>query len=231
MTELGSRLPHDSRGFVHRRLLGAASGFLTGGVTGAASGFIGGGKPKPVNPAVVGNGFVPGPTSWKPGTPQRCIQNPANTACDSWRARPAQALRTTMAPATAPGFRTSFLGGDCPIPGQRRDQRTGKCRFFLGEQTGVDDTPVGQAVMGMYGAGLVPGNMIVDRAVCLPGMVIGNDGVCYDKKAIRNSQREWPRGARPLGSPEEMRALRIASRFAGRMDKSKERIKALKRAL
>ena len=126
---------------------------------------------------------------------------------------------------------TSFLGGDCFIPGQRRDPRTGECKFFLGAVSGVDDTPVGQAVMGMYGAGLVPGNMVVDRAVCLRGMVLGNDGVCYNRKSIKNSDREWPRGARPLGSPEEMRALRIASRFAGRMDKSKERIKALKRAL
>ena len=31
---------------------------------------------------------------------------------------------------------------------------------------------VGQATMGRYGAALIPGSLIVDRAVCLPGMQI-----------------------------------------------------------
>lgn len=36
--------PNESRGFVHRRVLGAAKGFVTGGFTGAAAGFVTGGR-------------------------------------------------------------------------------------------------------------------------------------------------------------------------------------------
>jgi len=39
--------PGDSRGFIHKKLLGAASGFITGGPTGAISGFFGGGGRAP----------------------------------------------------------------------------------------------------------------------------------------------------------------------------------------
>ena len=45
--ELGSirrGRPNDSRGFIHKRLLGAAGGFLTGGPAGAVSGFASGGR-------------------------------------------------------------------------------------------------------------------------------------------------------------------------------------------
>jgi len=37
--------PNESRGFVHKRILGAAGGFVSGGFTGALSGFARGGRP------------------------------------------------------------------------------------------------------------------------------------------------------------------------------------------
>ena len=126
-------------------------------------------------------------------------------------------------------------GDGCLIPGMKRNPVTGRCEFFLGDRPGPDraplvtgpGTPVGDAVMGRFGAALMPGSRIVDRAVCLRGMVLGEDGLCYNRGSIRNSQRMWPKGARPLGTPEEMRALRIASTFGRRMERSLERLQGI----
>jgi len=124
----------------------------------------------------------------------------------------------------APVFLSGGGGGGCLIPGQRRDPNTGECAFFLGQQIGQDDAPIGQAVMGQFGAAYVPGSMIVDRAVCLPGDVVGRDGLCYPKKSIRNSDREWPRGRRPLLTGGDMRAISIAARAAGRLTRTAGRL-------
>lgn len=120
---------------------------------------------------------------------------------------------------------TALVGGGdgCIVPGQRRDQ-FGECSFFIGEQRGRDDTQVGAAVMGRFGAAYVPGNMIIDRAICLPGDVVGSDGLCYPKKAIRNSDREWPRGRRPLLTGGDMRAISVAHRAANRLTRTAGRL-------
>ncbi len=118
-------------------------------------------------------------------------------------------------------------GGDgCVFPA-RRDPLSGECRVFVGEQSGRDDAPVGDALMGRYGAAYVPGSMIVDRAVCLPGDVVGDDGLCYPKGALKNSEREWPRGRRPLLTGGDMRAILIASRAAARMTRTAQRLQEL----
>ncbi len=115
-------------------------------------------------------------------------------------------------------------GGDgCLVPGQRRDQ-FGDCSFFLGDQLGRDDTPIGEPVMGRFGAAYVPGSLIVDRAVCLPGDVVGSDGLCYPKKSIKNSDREWPRGRRPLLTGGDMRAIGVAHRAAARLTRTAGRL-------
>lgn len=110
------------------------------------------------------------------------------------------------------------------LPPARLDPRTGECRVFAGAQTGVDDSPVGQAIMGKYGAAYLPGNMVIDRAVCLPGDVVGNDGLCYPRRSIRNSDREWPRGRRPLLTGGDMRAISIAHRAGARMTRAAGRL-------
>lgn len=117
-------------------------------------------------------------------------------------------------------------GDDCIFPA-RPDPRTGECRVFLGSQSGRDDDAVGDAVMGRYGAAYVPGNMVVDRAVCLPGDVVGDDGLCYPRKSLKNSEREWPRGRRPLLTGGDMRAISIASRAASRMTRTAQRLQDL----
>jgi hypothetical protein len=105
-------------------------------------------------------------------------------------------------------------------------------RFIPGGATGLIATQVPsqqrwQAIMGQFGVGTLPESKMIDRAICPRGMVIATDGVCYNRRSIRNSDREWPRGTRPLGTPGEMHALRVASRFAGRMDRTNERLQHL----
>jgi len=114
----------------------------------------------------------------------------------------------------------------CILP-FRIDPVDGKCRLFIGEQGGPDDTPVGEAIMGQYGAGLVPGAMAISRAVCLKGMQLGNDGVCYNKSQISNKQRMWPAGRKPLLTGGDMRAISIAARAGTRMDRATTRLRKL----
>ena len=83
---------------------------------------------------------------------------------------------------------------------------------------------VGDAVMGRYGAALVPGSQIVDRATCLRGMQLGNDGLCYNKGQISNKQRMWPAGAKPLLTGGEMNAIRTADTARGRVAKTAARL-------
>jgi len=107
------------------------------------------------------------------------------------------------------------------------DEVKGQCVFGLGEQAGRDDTPGGDVVMGRYGAGEMPGNMVVNRAVCRPGMVIGDDGVCYNRSQIKNSEREWPRGRRPLLTGGDMRAISTAARAGRRLERTTKRLQKI----
>lgn len=86
---------------------------------------------------------------------------------------------------------------------------------------------VGDAVMGRYGAALEPGVQMIERSVCLPGMHLANDGLCYNKGAITNKQRQWPRGRRPLLTGGDMRAIGIAARAGAKLDRTTKRLRAL----
>lgn len=106
----------------------------------------------------------------------------------------------------------------------RIDPLTGQCRIFAGEQSGPENVQTGGAVMGRYGAAYVPGSRIINRAVCLAGDVVGNDGLCYPRRSIKNSDREWPRGRRPLLTGGDMRAISIAHRAGARMTRAAGRL-------
>jgi len=119
--------------------------------------------------------------------------------------------------------------GDCVIPFQKRDPRTGECRFFVGDRPGRDTEgfDLGEPVLGQYGAGVRPGSMIVDRAVCGRGMQLGNDGVCYNKAQISNKERMWPAGRKPLLSGGDMRAISTAARAGRRMELATKRLQKM----
>ena len=145
--------------------------------------------------------------------------------------------------------RTAFAPGiTCPPPA-RINPATGRCeaptpgirgrieRFLPGGRTGFAEAPdgrpaaftgpVGDAVMGQFGAALVPGTMVVERSVCLPGMQLAKDGLCYNKGAITNSQRLWPRGRRPLLTGGDMRAIGVAARAGAKLDRTTKRLRSL----
>lgn len=132
--------------------------------------------------------------------------------------------------AVTPSSLSSASGG-CTWPARRAPD--GSCQVFLGDKPGRDNAPmaegqpIGEAVMGRYGAGLVPGSRIIDRAVCLRGMQLGNDGLCYNKGQISNKERMWPRGRRPLLTGGDMRAISIASRAATRLTNTAVRLQEI----
>jgi len=208
--------------FVHKRLLRATVGFVTGGPTGAIAGALSGGGRREAAPPIRRQ-------------PSRALVPVSRTARPSVASAEEQeeGRFAKFAPAAQP-FRR--LTGGCIFP-TRRDPRTGQCRVFVGTQTGRDDDviqarpissgggPAGEAVMGRFGVAMVPGNRVIDRAVCLPGMKLGKDGLCYDK--IANKDRRWPRGRKPLLTGGEMRAISVASRAAGRLTRTAVRLQEI----
>jgi len=85
----------------------------------------------------------------------------------------------------------------------------------------------GTAIMGRYGAGMEPQIFSRIHRDCLPGMVLGTDNVCYNRRDIKNAERKYPRGARPLGTPGEMSALRKAATFGRRMETTVKRMQKI----
>jgi len=220
--------PNDTRNFVHKRLFGAAKGFVTSGFNplGAIGGFTAASQTRKAQKrraAATKFGRPTGDVFRSPGL------QIGRTHAERLRLGQLDA-RGKLLPqfgGIATTIRRAITGPDtCLIPGQRRDQ-FGNCSFFVGEQLGRDDQAVGNAVMGQYGAGLAPGNQIVDRAVCLRGMVLGNDGICYNKSQISNKERQWPRGRRPLLTGGDMRAISTAARAGRRLTGATKRLQKI----
>lgn len=209
---------NDERGFVHKRLFGAAKGFLGGGPLGAVSGFFGGGgngfaqrqaaataaalarqqaqqitRPPPVTPIRVGVGIVP----------NLCESFPFLPGCDD----------------AVPGGPPLEGGDDCRPP-----------NFMVGEicvAPGTPAGPPGQAVMGQFGAALEPTFFTINQRQCLPGMILGKDKLCYNKGSISNKERLWPKGTAPLLTGGEMSAIRKAASAAKKFQRTGQRFKAL----
>lgn len=111
---------------------------------------------------------------------------------------------------------------------------TGKCELDIipgpgGGGTGPvrDPVPVGDAAVGRFGVGMQPGIVSRTVRVCLDGMQLAKDGLCYNKGAITNAQRAWPKGRRPLLTGGEMAAISKASRAAGRLERTTKRLQKI----
>jgi len=85
----------------------------------------------------------------------------------------------------------------------------------------------GEAVMGRYGAGMEPTSRRIRHSSCLPGMVLGDDDICYNKGQVPNARRMWPRGRRPLLTGGEMKAISTAARAAKRVQATTKKLQAL----
>jgi len=204
--ELGEEVngrPNDERRFIHKKLLGGFSSIA--GLVSTALPIPGLGIAGKIAGAFAGRGRG------------RATLPRTETA----RVTPAsQAEKRLGRNLKFPGFVGGGGGPDgCP-PGMRPDFQTGQCEAAGGQA-------VGEAIMGRYGAGLLPGSMIIDRAVCLKGMQLGDDGVCYNKSQISNKQRAWPAGRKPLLSGGDMRAISTAARAGRRLEGATKRLQRM----
>ena len=207
-------LPHDRRHFIHRKLIG----FIPGPIGGIVRGIVGPGGNGGRGGKTIrqGIGGCP-PGSWRDHTGGCRTDRGANS--------PSNPVRYIDAPAPPRAIVRTRMGADCVIPGQRLDQ-FGKCSFFLGERLGPDDAPVGDVVMGRYGAAYVPGSMVVDRAVCLAGDVVANDGLCYPK-GKKGMVRMWKPAPKPLVTGGERKAVATANRVASKMTRMAVRLQEM----
>ena len=214
--------PGEIRGFLHKRLLRGALGLVTGGPTAALAGFVAP-TTRPAGPVLTDAQRF----ALKSPAQQEAANRARFLARGGGGGQAAQDMGAQIKFADA-ALPTSIFGIDVPcIFPFRKDPRSGECRLFAGTQTGVDDTPVGDAVMGRFGAALAPGSRVVDRAVCLRGMVLGVDGLCYNRSSIRNSDRMWPRGRAPLLTGGQMRAISIAATAGRKLERTTKRLQKI----
>jgi len=246
----------ESRGFIHKKILGAgvglAAGLIPGGsaALGIARSIISGrGASKGAGQAIKFGGartvdFRHTHSSGRPHTHFMGDPDPPCPSGKAWSRQDLQCVTHARIAQIASGADVRMLTspsaaifglptGDpnCPIPGQRIDPVTGRCAWFLGDRSGPDDVPLPSGNGGARGplgvAGSIPSDRPVMRRVCPRGMVLGKDERCYDRRSIKNRDRKWPKSTRPLGSPEEMRAVRIASRFGGRLELTNKRMQKI----
>jgi len=236
-SEDGGR-PNDQRHFVHKKLLGVAktaSGFIPGISTAVGIGSTALGVAKRARSFFRGTAR---PTVPRTQTARVTATSTAQKQLGAdlkfgFDAQPQ--LFTTDVVRRGPGGRRFGGGGNggngdlqsgpCDFPKVR--DRQGRCRTPTSGEFGGEQFGVGEAVMGRYGAALEPGSMIVDRAVCLRGMQLGDDGLCYNKSQISNKQRMWPAGRKPLLSGGDMRAINIAAKAGRRLDSTTKRLRRL----
>ena len=237
--------PGDERAFVHKKLLGGISklaGFAGSiGVPGA--GFVSGvtgrlaGVPqriiRPPRAPMLPTGFTPRPTLPRSSTARvtvfskaekllgQHVKFPELTTGASRGFRPGRGLQPQTFGGVGPSQR-----GPCDFPNVR-DPDTGMCRTPTSGEFGGPQFEVGEAVMGRYGAALEPGSRIIDRAICLRGMQLANDGLCYNKGQITNKQRMWPAGRKPLLTGGDMRCISVAARAGRRMELATKRLQKM----
>ena len=208
-------LPNERRHFVHKRIGAGIKGFVTSGV----------------NP-IAGAGAFLAPV--RP-TPPRSSVARSSVFSEAGKGLGRRVKFGGSRAVDFPGTRSS-LSVDLPcIFPFTRDPVTDRCVLKLGAQQGPDDVPLqigaglpgGDVVMGRYGAAETPGQKIVNRAVCRPGMVVGDDGLCYNRSQIKNSERQWPRGRRPLLTGGDMRAISVAARAGARLERTTKRLQKI----
>jgi hypothetical protein len=85
----------------------------------------------------------------------------------------------------------------------------------------------GEAVIGRFGAALVPVMQSRNVSRCIPGMVLGRDGLCYNRKDLRKDERKWVPPRKPLLTGGDLNAISRAARAASRMKTQQKRLQKL----
>jgi len=216
--------PGDYRGFVHKRLLGGIGGFFTGGPLGAIGGFLTGGRqpgetaeqrrarqrartpvfPAPVTfrPTVPFRPPPPSPLAKPPTVPGR----PFGLTPDVGRGDVCQVGFVWNGQACVP-----VNGGGAPQPIQPLPPGAVE----------------GAAIVGRFGAGILPDTFEQRMTKCPRGMVLGVDVICYNRRDLRNSDRMWPRGRRPLLTGGDMRCISVAARAATKLKGKQKQLEEL----
>jgi len=229
MFRLEGGRPNDHRGFLHKSFIGRAVGkAVTTFVPGAStvvdvvktgrSLFRGGGRSRsPAARPTVPRTTTARVTEFSVGEKElgKFLKFPEFTAPQTGRGGFRPGRRGFAPPQRAP----------CDFPMVRDSE--GRCRTPTSGEFGGEQFGVGAAVMGRYGAALEPGEKIITRSVCLAGMQLGDDGLCYNRGAITNKQRMWPRGTQPLLTGGERRAISIAARAGAKLDRTTKKLRAL----
>jgi len=215
----------DARGFVHKRFIGGVvggvTGFLKGGpagvVGGAVGGFVRGGAP-------TGSGGCP------PGF------NPSGGGCVAAVAKVPglRGFAQRVVPGGATGFEvqaprmTKFTRRIARERAARVEQglpafiNGGVTPPFLNGEGPAGSAPSGEAVVGRFGAGIEPDVRRTQIRDCPRGMVLAVDDLCYNRRDLRNSERFWPRGRRPLLTGGEMRAISTAASAARKLQRKQK---------
>ena len=209
--------PGDERGFIHGRIIGGIGGFLGGGPVGAIAGFLSGG----------GNGSAPAFPQITPNT--RCASGFADFG-GTCVAAPAGFAPNVRCPSGIADAGGSCVGPPLAITAGGGNGMCDPPLVWNGSFCEFPGSPaggVGEAVMGRYGAALEPGFFTLNKRVCLEGMVLGKDKLCYNKGSISNKERLWPAPTRPLLTGGEMSAIRKASAAARKFQRTGKRFQSL----
>ncbi len=230
---IGSQVPPargDLRGFVHKRIFRGIKGFIGGGPLGAARGFISSPTPTPLPfPTLAGAG--PGPAAL-PGCPPGFFRA-GGGPCQ--KHAPAEFARQTALASSQTGCPPGFVVilGKCvptsPISLISDPRAALRAPGFPpgGPVFNGPPDPFGQARVGRFGAGLEPAVRQTSTRTCPRGAVLAVDGLCYNRRDIRNSERWWPRGRRPLLTGGEMRCISVASSAAKKLQRKQKQLQEL----
>ncbi len=208
MNEFGGGRPNDERHFVHKtigKLVGGAlsigGGLIGGPIGGIAKGIGGRLSGRPRQQAVPGRFAV---QQFQP-----VVSQVPTTFQGGGRMQLAAAAAP---PGCPPGFTMTARGCE-----RKRGGATGFFqRLIPGGETGFE-TGFGEASVGQFGAGLEPAIRTTSQRICPRGAVLGIDGLCYNKRDLKNADRFWPKGRAPLLTGGEMRCITIASRAASKI--------------
>lgn len=85
----------------------------------------------------------------------------------------------------------------------------------------------GEAVMGRYGAGMQPAQRSAVVRMCPQGAVLGNDGLCYNKRDLRRTDRKWIPPRKPLLTGGDLNAIARAARAANKLKTQQKRLQKL----
>lgn len=215
--------PGDVRGFIHRSFIGRAVGGVVSSVVGSVP--IVGGLASGIFDRIRGEGggaaAVPQVTQCPPGfflSGSGCVP----TAGPTFTQQPVtsglrRAIGARGRPAPFAGARTSGAFVQ-PTPVQQQ---------FRESLDLAADPAAGVPVMGRFGAGFEPTVFMSDTRRCGRGAVLGVDGICYNKRDLRNNERFWPRGRRPLLTGGEMRAISTASSAAKKLQRKQKQLEGL----